>query len=291
MPVTARAFSFFVAHDEEKGEKFIHPLWRQKAVFFFDLDGTLYFRDQPAPRADQLLMLLREKGKKVGFITNNSRQSADEIALKLLGMGLPCHAADIICGTDSIGLYLQENYGRQAVKIAGSEQLARSLIASGHEVLPLLSKGQAQVVIIGRDTEFTYDKLQQVEAEAAGGAELLAVNGDLFHPGPGGRRVPETGALVRAIEAVTGKVIPIIGKPELHLFTYAMQQLETTAQHCVMIGDNLETDIAGAARAGMSTVWIRSGGMGQTLEGRSSAEKPDFVIDGLDELITVIANC
>jgi len=238
-----------------------------------------------------LLRLLREKGKKVGFITNNSRQSANELALKLLGMGLPCNAADVICGTESIGLYLHENYGRQVVKIVGSEQLAQSLMAAGHEVLPLLSNEQAQVVILSRDTGFTYDKLQQVEAEAAGGAVLLAVNGDLFHPGPNGRRVPETGALVRAVEAVTGSVIPVIGKPEPHLFTHAMQRMDTAVQHCVMIGDNLETDIAGAVRIGMSTVWIRGGGMGQTLEGRSSAEIPDFVIDGLDELIAVIEKC
>lgn len=264
-------------------------MWSDKDVYFFDLDGTLYFRDELAPGAGELLEKLRSIGKKIGFITNNSRETADEIAQKLGAMGISAAPNEILCGTDAAGQYVLDHYGVKTVKAVGSESLERAIAGFGHRVLPLFSPERADVIVLGRDTGFTFDKLQKIAIEEGKGTRLLATNSDRFHPGPGGIRIPETGALAQAVEAVTGKPIPSIGKPETFMLQLGMRRYGADAHCCVMVGDNLDTDIAGGVRAGMSTVWIQSGGMGQTLEGRdSSAPMPDLTISRLEQLIQLI---
>jgi len=44
-------------------------------------------------------------------------------------------------------------------------------------------------------------------------------------------------------------------KPETGIFTYLLHKLDTQAQDCIMIGDNLLTDIAGAKQAGIDAVF------------------------------------
>lgn len=177
-----------------------------------------------------------------------------------------------------------DHYGPRTVKAVGSLSLEQAIAGKGHRVIPLSSAEQADIVVIGRDTGFTFDKLQQLVNEVESGVTLLATNPDLYHPGPGGTRIPETGALVRAVEAITGQSVMSIGKPGPYLFHYGMKKYGVDASQCTMIGDNLETDITGGARAGMRTIWIRSGGMGQTLIGRdSSAPIPDVIIERIGQ--------
>lgn len=45
-------------------------------------------------------------------------------------------------------------------------------------------------------------------------------------------------------------------KPEPEIFHHAVLKAETVTEHCIMIGDNLETDIQGALNAGIQPVWF-----------------------------------
>jgi len=235
-------------------------LFREAEAFFFDLDGCIYFGELLAEGADTLIDLLRGNGKKVGFITNNSRNTAPEIANKLAKLGIDAQANDIFTATDYTGKYMMEKYGRRRVKVIGSDGFASALAAAGHEVLPLESERSAEIFAVGRDTAFSYDKLALVAKEAAYGAKVVAANSDLCHPGSTEERVPETGALIAAIEAASGLKAEFVGKPEPHLFLYGMATFGLRPQQCVMVGDNEATDIAGGNRAGMRTIWVSAHG-------------------------------
>ncbi|UVI28011.1 HAD-IIA family hydrolase [Paenibacillus spongiae] len=248
------------------------------------MDGTLYYRDRPAPGAQELLNYLRGNGKKVGFITNNSRNTAGEIARKLFGIGIFAQPDEIVTATDAVGSYLMGQYGPLKVKAAGSQSMQQAIAEKGHRIIPLPSAEQADVIVLGRDTDFSFDKLQQIVNDVERGVKLVATNPDLYHPGPGGSKIPETGALARAIEAITGQPVPSIGKPGPYLFECAMNKYGAEARHCTMVGDNLETDIAGGVRAGMRTIWLRSGGMNQTLTGGdASVPIPDVIIERIEQ--------
>jgi HAD superfamily hydrolase (TIGR01450 family) len=234
----------------------VNPIFSKVSTFFFDLDGCIFSGNVLAIGADTLIGRLKKAGKKVCFITNNSRQTSIEIADKLLHMGLNVSPEEIFTATDYSGRYIADKYGIARVKVVGSSGLSSALASVGHKVLPIEDDDSADVIVVGRDIEFTYDKLYWISWEVNRGAKVIAVNPDLFHPGSEGERVPETGALIAAIEAVIGQSVEYVGKPEPHLFYYGMEACGAKAQECVMVGDNYDTDIIGGKRAGMYTVWL-----------------------------------
>jgi len=261
---------------------------RNAAVYFFDLDGCVYHQDLPAPGAGELFQLLRQDGKRIGVITNNSRQTAAEMERKLLRMDLRIAADEIFAATDLTGAYLMERYGRQKVTVIGSESLKLSIRQCGHEVADWETAGRTDVVVIGRDTDFSFDKLQRIVDLESAGARVIAANPDAFHPGGQGRRIPETGALTAAVAAILGQAVNYVGKPGAYMYEYGMRKYGVRPQQCVMVGDNLLTDIAGGAQAGMRTVWIRGAGMNQRVAAKEEERTgpiPDLAVDQLADLL------
>jgi NagD protein len=116
-------------------------------------------------------------------------------------------------------------------------------------------------VLVARDIEFSYAKLERASRYVQAGARLVATNTDASHPGEYGYRVPETGALVASIQTVAGEHVRVLGKPEVYLFRKALERLGVPAHRAVMVGDNPRTDVAGARRAGICSVWLNPLGM------------------------------
>lgn len=225
-------------------------------ALFFDLDGCIYFGRKLAERANDLLDLLRDQGYRIGFITNNSRENAAEIRDKLDEMGLRLQGELIVSATEAVADYLRDVYGHVRVKIAGSASLSGAIANAGHRVLDWAQPDRADVIVVGRDTEFDYQRLEQVVNEIALGVRVVSTNPDYSHPGEDGRVVPETGSLLAAVESITGSPIVSIGKPHAWMYELAMRKYGVVPAECVMIGDNLATDIAGAEQNGMKTVWV-----------------------------------
>lgn len=228
-------------------------------LFLFDLDGCVYYNNKPARDAAELLTYLNKSGYQYGFVTNNSRQNAHEIALKLNAMGIPAKSKQIFTVTDHIGLFVKSRFGSVTIKTAGSISMDVALRTNGHTVIPLNDPIKADVIVIGRDTEFDYTKLSLIAQEVERGAVVIGGNIDDYHPGSMQERVPETGAILAAVRAVIGQEIRCVGKPDPFLFHCSIKRFGVPAEYSVMIGDNLETDIAGGINAGMKTVWIRNG--------------------------------
>ncbi len=257
-------------------------------VLFFDLDGCIYFGRTLADRANDLLRLLRESGLRFGFITNNSRESAAEIRGKLTDMGLELGEELIVSATEAIAVYLAERYGSVSVKVAGSESLSFALAEHDHRVLAWEEATLADTVVIGRDTEFDYERLQQIVNEVLKGARIVSTNPDTSHPGEGGKLIPETGALLAAVEAVVGTAaveIICIGKPHGWLYELAMKWSGVSPAECIMVGDNLITDIAGADKAGIKSVWIRHSDYAMPV---SPPIVPTITVNKLSELYDLI---
>ncbi|MDF2721868.1 MAG: HAD-superfamily hydrolase [Paenibacillus sp.] len=251
-------------------------------AFLFDLDGCVYYGGQLASGAKEVMELLRAKGKRIGAVTNNSTKNAKEIASSLTRMGIAIQPEHIFCPTDYAGRVIFGQYGTCLMKIAGSDSLRDALQSAGHEVIPLQDSRVPEVIVIGRDIDFDYDKLYRLTADLDRGAKLFCTNMDMSHPGENGTKVPETGALVASFEAMSGQKAIAIGKPAPYLFRCALEALHVTAKGSVMLGDNLDTDIAGAAQSGLRSVWVRGGQPLSRLD--AAQDKPDWTVDTLDEL-------
>lgn len=259
-------------------------------AWLFDLDGTLYFGDEAAPGAREVLRRIRGLGHREALVTNNSRHSAHEIAARLNRMGLEVSERAIVTATEYVAKHLHEKYGSLVVSVAGSPAFAEAHRLAGHSVCPLQDRAHVDAVVIGLDAAFSYGQLERIVAAVGRGAKLIAANADLYHPGEGGRRVPETGALVAAIEAASGVSASCVGKPEPYLFQYALSLCEVPAAQAVMVGDNYNTDITGGKGAGLRTVWLSGTAAADVMNEEHGADRQaaDVTVRHLPELLTYI---
>ena len=72
------------------------------------------------------------------------------------------------------------------------------------------------------------------------------------------------------------------GKPEPAMFNLAMAQMGAKPETTAMIGDRLETDILGAQRAGLTSIFVLSG---SSTRAQAKAYQPDFTFEGIAELV------
>ena len=73
-------------------------------------------------------------------------------------------------------------------------------------------------------------------------------------------------------------------KPDLRIFTMALDKAGCEPSEAVMVGDRLDNDIIPAKKLGMKTVWVRQGyAIYQSIDDES--KRPDYIVDSIDELI------
>lgn len=215
--------------------------------FLFDLDGTLIRGGTEVPGAGALI---RHLAGRFAIVSNNSTHTPEQLARELSLMGLPVPADRLVLAGDLALHMLQREMRGAAIFFCGSAQLQERARKLG---LNLVSESRAaDVVLLARDTEFTYRKLCAVVDAVCAGAALFGTNPDRTHPGPGSEVVPETGALLGAVLACTGtRLHRIVGKPEPFLFLEALRRLDCGPSETLLVGDNAETDGAGAQRLGI----------------------------------------
>ncbi|MDG0813800.1 HAD-IIA family hydrolase [Cohnella rhizosphaerae] len=255
-------------------------------TWLFDLDGTLYRGGEPMPGARETLNALRSAGVRIQFVTNNSRHPAEEVARKLNAMGIRAAARDIVTATEYTGRFIKERYGCLKLAAAGSDAFVSALREAGHHVLMPGEKDAADAAVIGLDPGFTYEKLEWLTQAVSAGAMLIAANADASHPGAGGHPVPETGALAAALETASNVKATYVGKPEPYLFHCALERCGGGIERAAMVGDNYDTDITGAKRAGLYTLWLTMSAEDANQAGIPAKKRPmaDKVIRSLTEI-------
>src|SRR5512137_2154588 len=248
-------------------------------AFLFDLDGCVYNGETLLPGVDGVLDALRRSGRRVLFLTNNSRQAADELLGKLRRLGIPAAPEEIVSAAEITGPLMHERYGPSRVLAVGSTQFLALLAAAGHTVLRLEDYRRAEVVVMGHDDDFGYHKLTALARAVRAGAAFVAVNLDPRLPVEAGEFFPGCGALVEAVAAAAGVRPMVVGKPEPHLFQVALQRLGLPPRAAVMVGDSIHSDIRGAQGVGLRTIWIAPPGA------EAGDVHPDLTIRAYAELL------
>jgi len=261
------------------------------SIYVFDLDGVLYLGDTAIPYAAEAVTRLREAGKQVYFLTNNSGRTRADYRQKLDDVnGLYVPEESIFTSAYASALYLRARgaSGRTAFVI-GEPGLAAELAESGG-LIPITQPDSVDFrdidyVVVGIDRQFTYDKLRFAHAAITRGkAQFIATNRDATFPMEVGE-IPGGGSLVAALATATGREPVTIGKPETHAYEAILQAAKVTASKSVMIGDRLDTDIAVGRRAGAHTVLVMTGVTSPEQAASAPPEwRPEFIIGDLREL-------
>ena len=221
-----------------------------KAVLF-DLDGTIYYGSKLIPGADQVVKKCREEGKKIFFMTNNSTKSRRQIWEKLTGMGLKCSYEEVYTSGYAAALYAKQ-MGYHTVYIMGSDALAEEFGELGITV-----SDQAEVVIVGYDMAFDYQKLTDALQVALQADKIIACNKEHHYPGENARRMPGCGAMVGALEGSLGRAVDYsVGKPNPLLMEIICRDNQLKPEEITVIGDTYESDIVMAQQYGSNAVFI-----------------------------------
>jgi len=224
--------------------------------FAFDLDGCIWTGAVLLPGAAELLTALRRRGKRVAFLTNNSRELPESVAGKLNRLGVEASPREVLTALELLGQEIARRFGRTEVLILGVDEMAEALKAHGHRVVPLERWQEARVVAVGNDPTFDYAKLKAASEAVAHGANFITVNLDPRLPLEKGEFDPGAGALAEAVAVASGVRPLVIGKPEPPIFKTALQRLGCRPREAAMVGDSLRSDIRGGRAAGMFTVWV-----------------------------------
>jgi 4-nitrophenyl phosphatase len=150
-----------------------------------------------------------------------------------------------------------------------------------------MSETPASIVVAGLDFKLNYDKLKRASLLIRGGAVFIGTNDDATFPMPEGL-APGAGSILALLRTSSGCEPLLMGKPNPPMFEAALRLLGTKPERTLMIGDRLDTDIAGAKRAGMRTALVLTGVSNQA-DVEDAADAPDAVFAGLPELLAAWA--
>jgi len=251
--------------------------------FLIDLDGVVYVGERLVPGSDEAIHELRARGKRVLFLTNDPRSSRDEYSAKLRGLGVEVEPSSILTSGAATARYIggnEKRSGRSAFVI-GSAALKAEVRAVGLAVIDGEDGCDADVVVVGGHDGFDYTELRIASHAVRRGASFYAAGRDPSFPMPDAPW-PATGAILAAVETASGRTAHVIGKPEPEMFQVAVEMLKGT--RIVVVGDRLDSDVAGGHRAGLATVLVLTGSA-TAAEAATADPAPDFVVSNLKALV------
>jgi HAD superfamily hydrolase (TIGR01458 family) len=129
--------------------------------------------------------------------------------------------------------------------------------------------------------DFTYVRLDAAFRRLMGGAELVALQKNRYWEKEDGLSL-DAGPFVAALEYASGKVATVVGKPEPPFFGAALADLGLSPWEVAMVGDDPHADVAGAQKAGLRGVQVKTGKYraGISMPGA----EPDLVLSSIAEL-------
>ncbi len=252
--------------------------------FIFDLDGTVYLGDRLIPGADGVIKLIRDKGRKVVFLSNKPLQTREDYAAKLTRLGIPTNPEEVINSGFVMTHYLKKNAPQAKLFVIGETPFVDELKRAGFSITD--EPGKIEYVVAAFDRTFDYQKLNTAFQAIKLGAHFVATNPDRTCPVEGGE-IPDCAAIIAALEAATlKKVEVVVGKPSRIMAEAVLDVLELKADDCILIGDRLETDIKMAKESGMAAGIVLTGVTDEkTLEKfKHTPLQPDFVFQSIADV-------
>lgn len=215
-----------------------------------DLGGVVFTGDAPLPGAVDAIARLRARGLGLRFVTNITRQPRRGVIAQLARMGIDADAAEVFTPAIAARAWLaaQDLVPHLLVHPALTEDFAG------------LPSGAANAVVIGdAGDDFTYDALNKAFRLLATGAPFFALaRNRAFRDSDGGLSL-DAGPFVVALEYAAGRKAQVFGKPAPDFFLAAVNSIGCAPGETVMVGDDAESDIAGAVAAKLKAVLVRTG--------------------------------
>ncbi|MEQ8370878.1 MAG: TIGR01458 family HAD-type hydrolase [Alphaproteobacteria bacterium] len=241
-----------------------------------DIGGVLAIDDQAVPGAVEALAALRRSGLPLRFLTNTTRRPRRSLVARLHRLGFAVEPEEILMPALACRAVLE------------AEGLKPHLLVHDdlEEDFAGLPRGRDAVVVGDAGHDFTYDRLNAAFRCLADGAPLFALARNRVFMEADGLSM-DMGGFVAALEYAAQVEARLFGKPAAAFFAAGVAGLGVAAAAAVMVGDDADSDIAGARRAGLSAILVRTGKYHAGDE-RACDPPPDAVADDFPAAVTLI---
>lgn len=253
------------------------------SALILDMDGVLWRGDEPLGDLPWIFDRIRQSGLKYSLVTNNSTRTVDQYVQKLRGFGVTVSAERVINSALATAHYLSKKFPEGGpVFVVGEEGLLKALAQKNF----VPAEEGVKAVVVGLDRELTYKSLCRASMLIREGLPFVATNPDPTLPTPQGM-IPGTGSILAALESASGVKPVIIGKPQPEMYRVAIERMGTSIQETLVVGDRLETDIAGGQTLGCSTAVVLTGASSEE-DAWAWEPPPDIVASDLANLVQLI---
>lgn len=225
----------------------------------FDLDGVVYLGPVAVEGAPDGVRALRERGTRVGFVTNNAARPPTAVAEHLVELGIAASAEDVVTSAQAGAQLVARRFpaGSKVLAVGGSG-VWEALDEVG--LVGVSSADDGPVAVLqGFGFDLTWQQLNEAAIAIHRGAHWVATNIDPTRPTDRGI-VPGNGAAVDAVRQAVSVDPEVAGKPYRPLVDATVARLG--ARHPIFVGDRLDTDVAGAVAAGLDSMLVLTGAHG-----------------------------
>lgn len=222
-----------------------------------DLDGVIWLAHDPIPGAVDAIAELRDSGRRVLFVTNNSAAMVGEHEAALRSIGIEAEG-DVVSSSMAAAFLVQPG---ERVLVTGGAGVVEALTARGADVVVNTGDeidGSVEAVVVGLHRDFDYARLRTAGSAVLDGARLIGTNRDTTFPTPKGLE-PGGGAITAAVAAVGGVEPVFAGKPEQPMADLVADLVRVSADEVLMVGDRVETDGLFAERLGCAFALVETG--------------------------------
>ncbi|MBQ9827108.1 MAG: HAD family hydrolase [Lachnospiraceae bacterium] len=218
------------------------------------MDGVIYHGEQLIDGVKEFIDWLKRENKKFMFLTNSNTLTPSELSQKLGRLGLDVGEEHFYTSGLATARFISRQMPNATAYVIGEHGLYNALYDAGIKI----NDADPDYVIVGESRDYTYNQICRASDLVMKGARLIATAPDITNPVEGGV-VPDCGAFVLPIEAVSGKKAYYIGKPNALMMRTGLKMLDEHSSDCAMIGDRMDTDVVVGMESGLDTVLVLSG--------------------------------
>ena len=214
-----------------------------------DLGGVLYVGEEPISGAVDAVERLRAAGLPLRLLTNTTRRTRQQVHEKLRRLGFEVDETEIVTAPVAVRSHLR------------AEGL-RPMLLIHPDLEPEFAdvdQRDPNVVVLGDAGEgFTYAALNRAFRLLMEGAPLVSMGANRYFREADGLSL-DLGPFVAALEFAADTEAEVLGKPAAAAFLRCVEEFGCAPRKCVMIGDDVASDVLGALDAGLQGILVQTG--------------------------------
>ncbi|MDP3969211.1 MAG: HAD-IIA family hydrolase [Nocardioides sp.] len=259
------------------------PLCETHDLVMLDLDGVVYVGAEAVPGAAFHLTKVREQGAHLAFITNNASRPPAAVATHLSRLGIPTDPGEVVTSAQAAARLASGRVGPGArVFLLGGDGVRDAL--EEHGLVPVQEHDpRPELVVSGYAPDLPWRTIMTGAMLVRDGVPWIASNTDTTVPTAAGLG-PGHGVLVDMVERFAGVTATVAGKPARPLLDETM--IRVGGERPLMVGDRLDTDIAGARATGVPSLLVLTGVTDlAALVEAAADERPSYLAPDLGGLL------